>query len=66
MSQPIPGVTELLFPRAVVNAFVVEADVLTLIDTGTPGGAAKIVKALRAAGHQPADVGRIVVTHRHA
>lgn len=60
------GVTEVLFLKAVVNAFLVQADVLTLIDTGTPGAGAKIVKALRAAGHQPADVERILVTHRHA
>ena len=62
----IPGVTTLLFPRAVVNAFLVQADVLTLIDTGTPGAAAKVVSAVRAAGGQPGDIGRIVVTHRHA
>lgn len=64
--SPFPGVTELLFPKAVVNAFVVDAEVLTLIDTGTPGGAGKILKALGAAGRQPTDVGRILLTHRHA
>ena len=62
----IHGVTTLMFPKAVVNAFLVDADVLTLIDTGTPGGAGKIVAALRAAGRAPGDLGRIVVTHRHA
>ncbi len=62
----IPGVTTLLFPKAVVNAFLVEADVLTLIDTGTPGAAAKVVSAVRGAGREPRDVGRIIVTHRHA
>lgn len=66
MAKDLPGVTELLFPKAVVNAFVVEADVLTVIDTGTPGGAGKVVHALRNAGHAPADVGRILITHRHA
>lgn len=66
MARDLPGVTELLFPKAVVNAFVVEADVLTVIDTGTPGGAGKVVQALRDAGHGPADVGRILITHRHA
>jgi len=52
--------------RAVVNAFVVEADVLTLIDTGTPGGAGRLRAAVSAAGHDVRDVGRIVLTHRHA
>lgn len=62
----IPAVTEILFPRAVVNAFVVEADVPTVVDTGTPGGTAKLVAALREAGHEPGDVGRIILTHRHS
>jgi glyoxylase-like metal-dependent hydrolase (beta-lactamase superfamily II) len=61
----IPGVRSVLFLRAVVNAFLVDADVLTLIDTGTPGGAAKVVDALRAGGHEPGDVQRILLTHRH-
>ncbi|MDQ3632623.1 MAG: MBL fold metallo-hydrolase [Actinomycetota bacterium] len=60
------GVTEILFPKAVVNAFLVEADVLTLIDTGTPGAVKKIIAALRGKGHAPRDIGRILVTHRHA
>lgn len=65
-SNPVSGVTEILFPKAIVYAFVVEADVLTIIDTGTPGGTGKVVGALRAAGHGPGDVGRIIITHRHA
>ena len=66
MSRAIAGVRELLFPRALVNAFVVEADVLTLVDTGTPGGAGRMLAAVREAGHDPRDVGRILVTHRHS
>jgi glyoxylase-like metal-dependent hydrolase (beta-lactamase superfamily II) len=66
MPRSIPGVTAVLFPRAVVNAFIVRADVLTLVDTGTAGGTASIVAALRRLGHVPGDVGRIVVTHRHS
>lgn len=62
----ITGVTEVLFPKAVVNAFVVRADVPTLIDTGTPGGAAKVLSAIAKAGLNPADIERIVLTHRHA
>ena len=62
----LPGITEVFFPRAIVNAFVVEADVPTLIDTGTPGGAKRLLKAARAAGHEPHSIGRILLTHRHA
>jgi len=65
-NQPLPGVTALTFPKALVNAFLVEADVLTLIDTGTPGGADKILAAIRGAGHGERDLERIVVTHRHS
>jgi glyoxylase-like metal-dependent hydrolase (beta-lactamase superfamily II) len=62
----LAGVTEVLFPRAVVNAFIVDADVLTLIDTGTPGGAGRIAATLERLGRTARDVGRIIVTHRHA
>jgi glyoxylase-like metal-dependent hydrolase (beta-lactamase superfamily II) len=62
----LPGVAAVFFPRAVVNAFVVNADVLTLIDTGTPGGAAAILDAIRAIGREPSDLRRILLTHRHA
>ena len=64
-SQPLPGVTALTFPKALVHAFLVEADVLTLIDTGTPGNAGKILAAIRDAGHAESDLGRILLTHRH-
>ena len=62
----IAGVVAVFFPRAVVNAYVVNADVLTLVDTGTPGGAGALLAAVRAVGREPSDVGRILVTHRHA
>jgi len=65
-NQPLPGVTALTFPKALVNAFLVEADVLTLIDTGTPGGADKILAAIRGAGHGERDLKRILLTHRHS
>jgi len=63
---PSTGVYAVMFPKALVNAFVVEADVLTLIDTGTPGAAGKLAAAIRKAGRDLADVGRILLTHRHA
>ena len=61
----LPGVTAVFYPKAVVNAFVVEADVPTLVDTGTPGGAQKLLDAARSAGHEPRSIGRILLTHRH-
>lgn len=45
--EVMPGILEVLFPRPLVHAFVVMADVPTLIDTGTPGGAGTIERALR-------------------
>ena len=65
-SEVLPGVTAIAFSRALVNAYLVRADVPTLVDTGTPGGAGKVVAALRGAGLAPSDVGRILLTHRHA
>ena len=64
--QVLPRITVFSFPRAVVNAFLVEADVLTLIDTGTPGGTAKILAGIRGAGHSERDLKRILLTHRHS
>ena len=64
--ETLPGVVEILYPRALVNAFLVEADELTLIDTGTPGAGERTLAALRAHGHAPQEVARIIVTHRHA
>lgn len=66
MSTPLRGITEVHFPKALVNAFVVDADVPTLVDTGTPGAASKLVGAIRDAGFEPSAVGRILLTHRHA
>lgn len=62
----LPGVVELLFPRALVHAYIVWADVPTLIDTGTPGGAGALIAALESSDLRIADVGRIVLTHAHA
>ena len=48
-----------------VNAFVIEDDGLTLIDTGLPGSTDKIFAALHKAGKNPADIKRIILTHLH-
>ncbi len=49
-----------------VNAFLIDDDGLTLIDTGVPGSADKILDGVRVLGRQPADIRRILVTHCHA
>ena len=53
-------------PLGFVNAFLIDDNGLTLIDTGTPGSSGKILQAIRELGRQPSDVRRILVTHCHA
>jgi len=48
-----------------VNAFVIEDDGLTLIDTGTKGSAGKIFSAIKNSGKNPYDIKRIILTHAH-
>ena len=43
----------------------VDADGLTLIDTGVPGSAAHVADAIRGLGHEPAEVRRLLFTHFH-
>jgi len=62
----LPGVLQVFFPRALVNAYLVRADVPTIIDTGTPGAAERVLGALGGVGLRPGDVGRILLTHAHA
>jgi glyoxylase-like metal-dependent hydrolase (beta-lactamase superfamily II) len=49
-----------------VNAFLIDDDGLTLVDTGLPGSTANIFAALREDGKNPADIKRILLTHLHA
>lgn len=48
-----------------VNAFVIESDGLTLVDTGYKGSTERIFKAIRKSGKNPADIKRIILTHLH-
>ena len=48
-----------------VNAFVIEDDGLTLVDTGLPGSTDKIFAALQKGGYRPADIKRVILTHLH-
>lgn len=49
----------------VVNAFLIDRDGLTLVDTGTPGSEGKILAAVAELGKQPSDIRHILVTHCH-
>jgi glyoxylase-like metal-dependent hydrolase (beta-lactamase superfamily II) len=61
----VPGLWEVSL--GFVNAFLLETDNgLALIDTGVAGSAEKILDAVRATGHAPADIRHILVTHCHS
>lgn len=53
-------------PLGMVNAFLIDADGLILIDTGIPGSADKILQAVGELGKQPSDIRHILATHCHA
>lgn len=49
-----------------INAFLIEdADGLTLIDTGFPKHTEALTADIRSAGHEPADLTNILITHAH-
>jgi glyoxylase-like metal-dependent hydrolase (beta-lactamase superfamily II) len=51
-------------PCTGVNAYLVDDDgVLTLVDTGTPRDGERIREGIRAAGHEVADLERVLITH---
>lgn len=54
------------FDLSGVNAYLVEDDVLTLIDAGTPFDAETIEKEIEETGHTVADVERVLLTHYDA
>ena len=60
----IPGLHFLRFP--VGHAYLCQdPDGLTLIDTSAPGSAGQIATAVRALGHEQADLRRLLLTHFH-
>ena len=52
-------------PLGFVNAFFIDRDGLTLIDTGMYGNAGRILAAVQELGQQPSDTRHILVTHLH-
>ena len=63
VTQVVAGVYQIAL--GVVNAFLIDHDGLTLIDTGTPGSAPRILAAVAELGRRPADITQILVTHLH-
>jgi glyoxylase-like metal-dependent hydrolase (beta-lactamase superfamily II) len=63
LQQIGPGVH--LISLGVVNAYLVDGDELTLIDTGTAASAQKIMAAIRDCGRDPSDLRNILITHCH-
>ncbi len=65
VAELVPGLYFLRFP--VGHAYLcADPGGLTLIDTSLPGSAAQIAAAIRQAGHHPAALRQIVLTHFHA
>jgi glyoxylase-like metal-dependent hydrolase (beta-lactamase superfamily II) len=63
-TQVLPGLHMLAF--AVGQAYLWhEPGSPTLVDTGTAGSGAAVAAAVRELGHDPGDIGRIVLTHFH-
>jgi len=44
----------------------IDADRVTVIDTGLKGSAERVLRAVEAAGRKPQDVRQIVITHHHS
>jgi len=62
--EQIPGLMFLRFP--IGHAYLWHGDGgLTLIDTSGPGSAPTIAAAIRATGHRPASLRRLMLTHFH-
>lgn len=68
----MPGLFKIRLPMPYaldqVNVYLLEADPLTLIDTGPimRGVEADLFAALRRTGHEAGEIGRILITHAHA
>jgi glyoxylase-like metal-dependent hydrolase (beta-lactamase superfamily II) len=64
VEQVVPGVFQVSL--GMVNVFFLVGEDVTLIDTGIPGSAPKILNGLREIGRQPNELRRILLTHLHA
>jgi glyoxylase-like metal-dependent hydrolase (beta-lactamase superfamily II) len=63
LQQIAPGVH--LISLGVVNAYLIEATELVLIDTGTTSDPERVAAAVRQLGRNPSEIRYILVTHSH-
>jgi glyoxylase-like metal-dependent hydrolase (beta-lactamase superfamily II) len=54
-----------LFPNFGANVYLLLGEGITLVDTGWPGNAKRILSYLSSLGYEPSDVSDIVLTHCH-
>jgi glyoxylase-like metal-dependent hydrolase (beta-lactamase superfamily II) len=67
VSPRVAGGTEVVrIERAYINSYLLIADRVVVVDTGVPGSAKRVLRALRRRGLSPQDVALIVLTHAHA
>lgn len=60
----VPGLYQVSL--GMVNAFLIVGEQVTVIDTGVPGSAPRILETLKETGRRPREVGQILLTHLHA
>ena len=60
----VPGLHRITEVK-MTNVYLVLGERMTLVDTGMPGSAGRILEAIRALGRDPADLKRILITHPH-
>lgn len=63
--EVLPGIRQIRIRMFYVNAYLVDGDELTLVDTGLPGSEKGLVKEIREAGRDPSDLKHIAITHHH-
>ncbi len=63
VEQVVPGLYSIQLGG--VNAFLIDSDELTLVDTGIMNSADKILEAVQAIGIKSSDLRHILVTHCH-
>ena len=61
----IPGLHRITEVR-MTNVYLLLGERMTLVDTGMPGSAGRILEAIRALDRDPAELTRIIITHPHA
>ena len=65
MTELLPGVWPVDGSVGCVTYLIVDADGVTLVDTGLRGNVPRIYATMRKAGRGPKDLKRIIVTHAH-